>query len=83
MTNTCEFIKGGNPIIRNGNTLFLNVAAANGKPNRYIQNNPNIDYGDITLSLDGTTGLVNKSLIGFNGYLYKITSSQHKNHEIK
>ncbi|MDR2660675.1 MAG: hypothetical protein LBC17_01320, partial [Lactobacillaceae bacterium] len=83
MNENCNFIKGANEkIIENGNTVFLNISAANGKPNKYIKNNPNISIGDITLSLDATTGLVNKALNGFNGYLYKIESKKYQNYEI-
>jgi hypothetical protein len=83
MLNTCQFIKGSNEKIQeNGTTLFLNVAAANGRPNRWIKNTPNIKPGDITLTLDGTTGLVNKSLEGFNGYLQKVVSNKYTSAEI-
>ncbi len=66
------FIKGGLPNKQEGPTMFLNVAAANGNPNRYVSNNPNVFIGDVTLSLDGNCGLVNNTLEGFNGYLYKV-----------
>jgi type I restriction enzyme S subunit len=83
MKNKCKFIKGLNTKnFEIGETLFLNVSAANFKPNKYCNNKPNIHFGDITLSLDGTTGIVSKSLVGFNGYLYKIISNSYKNYEI-
>ena len=66
----------------NGKTSFLNVSAANGNINRKVSNEPNIFQGDVTLSLDGNTGIVNRNLNGFNGYLYKVTSYKHKNYQI-
>ena len=83
MQNKCRFIKGLNTNNHEiGKTLFLNVSAANSKPNKYCDDEPNVYQGDITLSLDGNTGLVNKSLVGFNGYLYKIVSNNYENYEI-
>ncbi len=67
-----SFIKGEHPSKESGETLFLNVAAANGNPNRYVKNSPNVFMGDVTVSLDGNCGLVNNTLEGFNGYLYKV-----------
>jgi|GEM_PF-2196437 len=75
MNKNCIFVKGNS--VNNfseGKTLFLNVAAANGNPNKYCENKANIFPKDITLSLDGNTGLVNNNLLGFNGYLYKVAS---------
>ncbi len=69
-----EFEKGGMPNKEPGSTPFLNVSAANNKINRFVSNEANIFPGDVTLSLDGNCGLVNNSLYGFNGYLYKVTS---------
>ncbi|MFV0246471.1 MAG: restriction endonuclease subunit S [Mycoplasmatales bacterium] len=57
-----------------GATMFLNVASANGNPNRYVNNEPNVFIGDVTLSLDGNCGLVNNTIEGYNGYLYKVTA---------
>ncbi len=66
-----------------GETMFLNVAAANGNPNRYVDNKPNIFIGDITLSLDGNCGLVNNSLHGYyNGYLYKVSARKISNWQV-
>ncbi|WP_131613088.1 restriction endonuclease subunit S [Mycoplasma todarodis] len=63
-------------------TLFLNVSAANGKFNRFVDNEKNIFAGDVMLSLDGNTGLVNNSLEGFNGYLYKVSHDRYLNCEV-
>ncbi len=68
------FIKGGLPDSDDGTTPFLNVAAANNNPNRYVSNPPNVFLGDVTLTLDGNCGLVNNALEGYNGYLYKVVS---------
>lgn len=76
MNKKCKFIKG--EMVSNfleGQTLFLNVSAANNNPNKYCDNKPNIFPKDITISLDGNTGLVNNNLLGFNGYLYKVESN--------
>ncbi|MCL8209774.1 restriction endonuclease subunit S [Spiroplasma attinicola] len=83
MNKNCIFVKGNS--VNNfseGKTLFLNVAAANGNPNKYCENEANIFPKDITLSLDGNTGLVNNNLLGFNGYLYKVASKVIPNWQI-
>ncbi len=83
MNKNCIFVKGNS--VNNfseGKFLFLNVAAANGHPNKYCENEPNIFPKDITLSLDGNTGLVNNNLLGFNGYLYKVESKTISNWQI-
>ena len=79
-----NYLKGKLPSksLENKTTLFLNVSAANNKPNKYVSNNTNTFVGDITLSLDGNTGLVNNSLFGFNGYLYKVTHNKYINSQI-
>lgn len=77
MNEKCQFLKGESvDNFSKGKTLFLNVAAANGNPNKYCDNDPNILPGDVTLSLDGNTGLVNNNLLGFNGYLYNVKSKE-------
>ena len=38
--------------------------------------------GDVILSLDGNTGLVNNFLKGINGYGYKITSNKYENYQL-
>ncbi len=81
--NNYNFEKGLLPIKNQvGTTPFLNVSAANNKINRYVLNESNIKIGDITISLDGNTGLVNNALEGFNGYLFKVTSKKWKNYQI-
>ena len=81
--NDYNFQKGLLPIKNKvGITPFLNVSAANNKINRYVINEPNIKIGDVTISLDGNTGLVNNALEGFNGYLFKVTSKKWKNYQI-
>lgn len=64
------------------NILFINVSAINNKFNKWLINNDikeNVEYGDIILSLDGTIGIVNNFLKGFNGYGYKISSTNIDN----
>ena len=64
------------------NILFINVSAINNKFNKWLINNDikeNVEYGDIILSLDGTIGIVNNFLKGFNGYGYKISSKNIDN----
>ncbi len=61
---------------------FLNVAAANGNPNRMVREIPNTKIGDVTLSLDGNCGLVNNCLEGYNGYLYKVYLDNEPNWKI-
>ncbi len=67
---------------KEGKTMFLNVASANGNPNRYVNNNPNVFIGDVTLSLDGNCGLVNNCLEGYNGYLYKVSAKNIPNWQV-
>ncbi len=64
------------------NILFINVSAINNKFNKWLIKNDikeNVEYGDIILSLDGTIGIVNNFLKGFNGYGYKISSTNIDN----
>ena len=66
--------------------LFINVAAINNNPNKYINkefsNLKNVQIGDVILSLDGNTGLVNNFLTGINGYGYKIISNKYSNFQL-
>ena len=67
------------------NIPFINISAINNKINKYVLDeniSPNIEYGDVVLSLDGTVGLVNNFLKGFNGYGYKVFSNDIKNYQI-
>ncbi|MGL5268675.1 MAG: restriction endonuclease subunit S [Spiroplasma sp.] len=83
MNKRCQFLKGESVAnFSKGQTLFLNVAAANGNSNKYCDNTPNVFPKDVTLSLDGNTGLVNNNLLGFNGYLYKLKSEVIPNWQI-
>lgn len=79
---TFNYTKGSLPNDKSGRILFLNVAAANGNPNRYVSNNANIKLGDVTLSLDGNCGIVNNTLVGFNGYLYKVDCDDYDNWQV-
>ena len=89
--NETEFFKGINfkkEMISENNSdiLFINVSAINDKPNKFIKleyiNMVNVFEGDVILSLDGNTGLVNNCLKGINGYGYKIASDKIKNSQI-
>ena len=89
--NEIEFFKGINfkkEMISENNSdiLFINVSAINDKPNKFIKleyiNMVNVFEGDVILSLDGNTGLVNNCLKGINGYGYKIASDKIKNSQI-
>ena len=89
--NEIEFFKGINfkkEMISENNSdiLFINVSAINDKPNKFIKleyiNMINVFEGDVVLSLDGNTGLVNNCLKGINGYGYKIASDKIKNSQI-
>ena len=68
------------------NVVFINVSAINNNQNKWIVDNVkfqnNVFYGDIILSLDGTVGLVNNFLEGYNGYGYKVFSKKIKNSQI-
>ena len=89
--NEIEFFKGinfkkGMISENNSDILFINVSAINNKPNKFIKleyiNMINVFEGDVVLSLDGNTGLVNNCLKGINGYGYKIASNKIKNSQI-
>ena len=71
---------------RKTNLLFINVASINNNPNKYINeeflNLKNVEIGDVILSLDGNTGLVNNFLTGINGYGYKIVSNKYSNFQL-
>lgn len=82
MIDSCVFEKGKNHDGSDGVTPFLNVSAANGKVNNYCDSISNTRIGDVMLSLDGNTGIVNNFLEGFNGYLYKVSSKKVENFEI-
>ena len=62
------------------NLPFINVSAINNKINKFISSpyiKKNVEYGDVILSLDGTIGLVNNFLEGYNGYGYKVFSKNN------
>lgn len=67
------------------NLPFVNISHINNKINKYITSNSisaNVNFGDILLSLDGTPGLVNNFVYGFNGYGYKLWSKTIDNYVI-
>ncbi|MDE5617388.1 MAG: restriction endonuclease subunit S [Ureaplasma sp.] len=67
------------------NLPFVNISHINNKINKYVRSDSisaNVNLGDILLSLDGTPGLVNNFVYGFNGYGYKLWSRIIDNHII-
>jgi restriction endonuclease S subunit len=70
-----DFKKNGTPFI---DVRYLNSA----KISKYVDKSPNITYDDILLSLDGSTGIVKTGYSGYNGYVYKVSSTKINNFEI-
>ncbi|VEU59264.1 restriction modification enzyme subunit S2A [Mesomycoplasma neurolyticum] len=81
-----SFIKGKNKS-KNQNTsceknTFINISSLQGKINDFTCDKKNVHFGDILISLDATTGIVNNNIEGFNGYAYKVESKTKKDVEI-
>ena len=89
MINNCCFIKGKTPIstdfVNYSKIPFINVSAINNNINKYLDENKyssNVNYGDVILSLDGTVGIVNNFIYGYNGYGYKVVSDNYENYKL-
>ncbi|MGY6172446.1 restriction endonuclease subunit S [Candidatus Mycoplasma pogonae] len=63
---------------------FINISALNNNINTYVdeENVPNVNYGDVLVSMDGTPGIVTNFIHGHNGYAYKCQSDTVSNSRI-
>ncbi len=89
MINNCSFIKGKTPnttdFVNYSKIPFINVSAINNNINKYLDQkkySSNVNYGDVILSLDGTVGIVNNFIYGYNGYGYKVVSDNYENYKL-
>ena len=89
MINNCSFIKGKTPatidFVNYSEIPFINVSAINNNINKYLDQkkySSNVNYGDVILSLDGTVGIVNNFIYGYNGYGYKVVSDNYENYKL-